>query len=113
MTQAAARVRTIEVATATASRSADGLAVRAGDSVAFLDGKAVATAASHPESLLQALEAAGASDAALITLYRGAGVEEGQADSLRAEIAQLYPAVEVELIDGGHDLYAYIVSVES
>src|SRR6185312_1489721 len=113
MTEAAARVRTVEIATATASRSIDSHHIRAGDAVAFLDGEVIATGPSLCESLMQALDAAGAQQAALVTLYRGASVEEADARSVRAQVAQRYPAVEVELVDGGHDLYAYIASVES
>ncbi|MGH2633121.1 MAG: DAK2 domain-containing protein, partial [Tepidiformaceae bacterium] len=52
MTDAAAKVRTIEIATTSVSRRADGIPVRAGQSAAFVEGKLIGAAASHREALV-------------------------------------------------------------
>ncbi|MGI8926046.1 MAG: DAK2 domain-containing protein [Tepidiformaceae bacterium] len=109
MAAAGAAVVTVEVTRAAAARSADGIAVRKGEAIALVDGSLVAAAPLLEEALTAGLAAAGAADAALITVYSGEGV--AAAPALAAARAA-FPDAEVQHVDGGQTLYAYIASVE-
>jgi dihydroxyacetone kinase-like predicted kinase len=112
MTAAAGAVRTVEITRATRSVTIDGLTVREGDAIGLLDDKLVAAATSAVEAAKQALGCAEAGRAELITVYRGAGVPESDAEGFQKAVKELYPDAEVELIAGDQPHYDYIISVE-
>lgn len=109
MTGAAARVRTVEVTTAAADRTADGIAVRAGEAIAVLDGRLVAARATPEEALAAGIAAARPGEEALVTVYVGAS---GSGEAARAAAEKAAPGVEVEVLDGGQPLYHYIAALE-
>jgi dihydroxyacetone kinase-like predicted kinase len=53
-----------------------------------------------------------AADLEIITLYYGQPVSAEQAQSLHAELHELYPEQEIEIVDGGQPFYHYIISAE-
>lgn len=112
MTDASARVGTIEITTASVSRHAEGLRVRRGQSAAFINGRLAAAGAGHDEALMLALQIAGPRDGTLVTLFRGRGVAEAEAQLLCRKVRAALPALELEVQDGGQALYDYIVSME-
>ncbi|MEA2621559.1 MAG: fatty acid kinase [Chloroflexota bacterium] len=48
----------------------------------------------------------------LMTIYVGLGVAEGETGDLVARIAERWPALEVEIVDGGQPYYAYLIAAE-
>ena len=48
----------------------------------------------------------------LITLYYGAGAEEGEAEALAGRVAEWRPGVEVEVVQGGQPHYRYLIAAE-
>ena len=111
MQEAAGRVTTVEVTVAAADRTADGVSVRAGQPIAIVDGQLVAAAETSRGALIAGLEAGGAATAGIVTLLGGAGLADGELERARDDVAGRF-GVEVEAIDGGQELYAYIASVE-
>ncbi len=112
VSEALRRVRTVEVTTAAADRSADGLAVSAGDAIAFVDGRLVAKAATLKAALESGLISAGA-PGALVTLYFGAGVSESDGRRLGEALLRDLHAGDIQVLPGGQELYPYIASVEA
>jgi len=112
MAGAAARVRTIEVTIAGASRRAEGIDVTAGEAIALLDGDLVATAKSDAEALLSALELTALGKGSLVTLYPGEEVDEAASAALAQAISEKFPGSDVETVPGGQPLYRYIASIE-
>jgi DAK2 domain fusion protein YloV len=110
MTEAAAAVRTVEVTVAAASRTVEGVRVRAGHAIAVVDGKLVAARPTLEDALTEGLVRAGAREGVLVTLYVGEG---GDLERAEAAVRAAFPAAELEVLDSGQPLYPYIASVES
>ena len=51
-------------------------------------------------------------DSELISIYYGSDINEADAESFRARIAESYPDCDIELQYGGQPIYYYIMSVE-
>lgn len=51
-------------------------------------------------------------DSELISIYYGSDINEADAESFRAQIAESYPDCDIELQYGGQPIYYYIMSVE-
>lgn len=112
MEEAIATVRSGAVTLAARATHAAGIAVRAGQPIALVDGELYAAAETVADAAAAAVremvtERAGA----VVTLYAGEGVShddaERLADALRAELH-----VEVEVVDGGQPHYAYLIGVD-
>jgi dihydroxyacetone kinase-like predicted kinase len=112
MTDALAQVRSVEVSTASRDASVDGVAVRAGEAIAFVDGRLRAAASSHDDALLAGLAIAVSPDAELVTVYLGAEALPGAEARLIQRIGSTHPTVEVEIMRGGQPHYTYIATVE-
>jgi dihydroxyacetone kinase-like predicted kinase len=48
----------------------------------------------------------------VITLYYGQPVNEAEAYALQQALRELYPAQEIEIVNGGQPFYHYIISAE-
>ncbi len=112
MLEAAAAVRSVEVSRSVRTAVVDGVDVREGDAIALVDGRMAAAAGTLENALLAGLEAAGAADAELVTLYLGIGAESDAGERAAALIAARFPSVEVEVIEGGQPHYPYLAGVE-
>lgn len=112
MEEALTSVRTIEVTIAGATRTADGVAVRVGEAIALVDGRLVASRTTPLEALIAGLGTAPIVRGALVTLYGGEELTEGELEAARAAIEEAHPGVEVEAVEGQQPLYRFIASVE-
>lgn len=112
MIKALEHVRTGEITTATRSVEIDGVKVEAGQVIALLDGKLVASAGSVEEGCLQLLEKADAKEHELITLFYGQDLAHADANRIADTIRNKYSAQEVEVQEGGQPHYQFIISVE-
>lgn len=112
MRDAMGGVRTVEVTTAGATRTADGVAVVEGEAIVLVDGTLIASRASATEALLAGLATESIVRGALITLYGGEELAEGELEAARAAIEEAHPGVEVEVVEGQQALYRFIASVE-
>ncbi|MEA2662350.1 MAG: fatty acid kinase [Chloroflexota bacterium] len=110
MRDAAERAHAIEVTAAIRDAEVDGQRVRKGEHLALLDGRLVA----HAEDELTALVTAAQTltEAALFTLYVGAGVDVARRDAAAARLRAAFPGAEVEVVDGGQPHYPFIVAAE-
>ena len=112
MTAAARAIRTVEETVAAASRTADGVAVAAGEAIALLDGRLMGATVGRDDALLAGLEAAEVAAGSLITIYGGEGISDEELDAVRERVAARFAKTEVEAIGGGQPLYPFIASVE-
>ncbi len=110
MEEVAHRVHGIEVTRAIRESVVDGERVREGEALALLDGRVVA----HGDDEVAALcEAAGRlTDAEVLTLYSGAGVDAARVEYAAQRLRAACPRVAVEIVDGGQPHYSFIVSAE-
>lgn len=112
MTKSLSSVVTGEITIATRSVEIDGVKVKEGQVIALLDGKLVASAKTVEKGVLDFLKKAKAEKRELITLFYGEDLKSNEANRIADLVREKYPALEVEVQDGGQPHYQFIISVE-
>ncbi len=112
MTRAAGMVKTGEITVATRTVEIDGVKVENGQVIALLDGKLVLSADTVEDGVLGFLEKADAANHELVTLFYGEGMSHVEANRIKDLISGKYPALEIEVQEGGQPHYQFIISVE-
>ena len=112
MAEAAAEVRTGEVTTAVRSASVDGVDVEAGQLMGLLDNRVVTAGGALPDVVAAVLREADVSEDELVTLYAGDPVTDDDASSVVDALAEAFPDVETELVEGGQPHYHFLLSIE-
>ena len=111
MLAAAANARCVEVTRAARAATLDGIGVALNEPIALVDGRLVAAAASVEDALVAGLEYALTPGSELITVYLGADAPDGSA-ALAERLAQRFPELAVETVEGGQPHYPYVAGVE-
>ncbi|MBE0481181.1 MAG: DAK2 domain-containing protein, partial [Dehalococcoidia bacterium] len=101
MEKAISAVRSGEITRAVRSMSLDGMVIREGQAIAFLDGRLVAADDSVAQAVLRMLRKVHFEQGGLLTVYYGADADSNEAEKLAESIRKSYPAQEVEVIAGG------------
>ena len=112
MTAEAARVQTIEVTHAVRDTRSNGLRVKKGDVIGLINEKLEFAGDDYSEVVNKALGKLGPDDYELVTVYRGEGASDEELARLESSIRDSYPALEVEVQQGGQQHYPFILSVE-
>lgn len=112
MTQALENVIYGEITTATRSVEIDGVAVKTGQVIGLLNGRLACAADSLEEVLMEILKSGHAEEEELITLYYGEDLSAQEANRLADRVREAYPALEVELHEGGQPHYQILLSIE-
>ncbi|GAB4481277.1 MAG: DAK2 domain-containing protein [Anaerolineae bacterium] len=112
MTESSTLVETGEVTTATRNAKVNGVKVRKGQAIGLHNDVLKVAGDSVPEVTLKLLEAMGAADLELITVYYGEDVSQAEAEAMVATLQETYPDHEIELRYGGQAHYYYVLSVE-
>ncbi len=112
MSQALNAIDTGEVTVAVRDASIDGIEVHAGDVIGLLNDTLTTKGQTPQEVVHMLLAQMNAHQAEIITIYYGEDVSAETAEALGAELAQVYPQQEIEVIDGGQPYYHFIISAE-
>jgi len=108
----AERVQTIEVTHAVRDTRSNGLRVKKGDVIGLINEKLEFAGSDYSEVVNKALGKLGPDGYELVTVYRGEGASDEELASLESSIRDSYPALEVEVQQGGQQHYPFILSVE-
>lgn len=112
MERAMAGVHAIEVTRAVRDSHLGERKVEEGQLIGMLDGQLVSCGEAVDSVVLGALRALPEGSIEVVTLYRGAGVENEASAGLEAAIRREFPELEVERHDGGQALYQFVISAE-
>ena len=112
MLKSISSVITGEITVATRSVEIDGVKVKEGQVIALLDGKLVASAKTVEKGVMDFLKKAKAEEHELVTLYYGEEMKHSEANQIADVVREKYPALEIEVQDGGQPHYQFIISVE-
>jgi len=112
MTAALSEVASVTVTKAARSVNIGGVAAAEGQYIGLLDGQLVSAEESPEMALRAALDRAGLSSGAVVTLYHGEGASLSEARSVAEALESSFPGIQVDLIDGGQPHYQYLASVE-
>lgn len=112
MADAAAAVRTVEVARAVRDADVDGLSVAAGQFMGILDERVVAVEASPEAAALAALGRTPMQGVEIVTVYSGDGITDQRAESLAGQLRACHAGLTVEVVRGGQPHYPYLLGIE-
>jgi uncharacterized protein len=105
-------VKTIEITRSTRTMKFDGLEIREGQVIGLLDGKLIAASDKIEDLIIDMLSRMDLSSMTIITMYYSSDNEAANAEAISNKIRQLFPRLEVEILNGGQPHYNYIISVE-
>lgn len=115
MNEAMAHIKSGSLTYAIKDTSYNGLKVRKDDYIAMTDKKIVAAGKERYtvlRSLIDVLVKDNDDDYELIMLIKGEGAEESELKQIKAYVEANYNDFELDIIDGGQPVYAYLVGVE-
>lgn len=112
MKEELSKVKTGEITYAVRDTSIDGRAIKAGDYMGLTDLGIKAVNTSIVETFKEMLTQMVDEDSALLTIYTGADAKSDETDQIKDMIKQNYPSLEIDIQEGGQNVYYYIVSVE-
>lgn len=90
----------------------DDVKIKTGDFMGICNGKIVAAATSKVEAVERLLEHSDASEKEVITVIYGADVTNDELNAVLNYVKENYPNLETEAIEGGQDVYSFILSIE-
>jgi len=105
-------VLTGEITTAVRDAEYDSGNAKEGDFIGLLNRNLVCSGSTCEQVILCLLEKAAATDYELITLFYGSEISKPEANKVVDLIRSSYPALEIELQDGGQPHYHYIIAIE-
>lgn len=112
MKEELANVKTGEITYSIRDTSIDGRAIKAGDYMGLTDDGIKAVNPSIREAFMEMLGEMVTDDSSLLTIYTGADSNAGETAEIQSRIQKEYPSLEVDVQNGGQNVYYYIVSVE-
>jgi hypothetical protein len=112
MTAASQAVVTIEITCAVRTVQVNGLSVREGQFIGLLNGDLKMSGDEILPVAQALLESIPLDEYEILTVYCGQDVTLEQGQALAAELQEIAPHIEFEVLDGGQAHYHYILSVE-
>jgi DAK2 domain fusion protein YloV len=112
MTEAAKNIQTAEITTAVRTAQIDGVRVREGDYIGLVNGNLAIAGQDMEHVIHESLQGMHIERYEIVTLYFGEDVTQQQAEETARHIKEKYSHLEIEVVDGGQPLYAYILSAE-
>ena len=90
----------------------DGVTLHIGDYIGFLDKKILIASTERKKTAMQTIEAMDFTDHEVCLFIRGADSTSYEAEELQKYLKLKHPGVEIYPVDGGQDIYSYILIVE-
>ena len=112
MDAASSSVCTGEITVATRTVTLNDVQVETGQLIGIADGQLCASGRDIPTVLAATLASMGIEEREILSVYYGQQVTEAEANDTVAQIAALYPDLEIELLPGGQPHYFYILGAE-
>lgn len=112
MTSAAGNVASGQITRATRSVTLDGVQVVEGEIIGLADGRLCVSGSDIQSVIPGMLRGMDLDEREIVSVYYGENVSFSEAKATAAQIEELYPHVEVELLAGGQAHYHFILGAE-
>ena len=112
MIAAISEIASVEVTAAVRRVTIGGIEVKEGQFIGLLEGHLVTAEDSAQGALRTALNLAGLSSDAIVSIYYGAGCSPSDAQPVAAALKSNHPGIHVDLIEGGQPHHQFLASVE-
>ena len=90
----------------------EGVVIKKDDFIGICNSKIVCADVKRTESVKKLLAASDIAEKEIVTIIYGKEVLIDEVTQVKAFIKERYPNVEIDVIDGGQDIYSYIFSIE-
>ena len=90
----------------------DGVTVKKDDYIGILDGKLVSSNKRKIDTVKEVIKMSPLDEKEMITVIYGKDVSIKEASELERYIKKYYSDLEVQLVEGGQDVYSYILAIE-
>jgi hypothetical protein len=112
MIAAISEIASVEVTAAVRRVTIGGIEVKEGQFIGLLEGHLVTAEDSAQGALRTALNLAGLSSDAIVSIYYGAGCSPSDAQPVADALKSNHPGIHVDLIEGGQPHHQFLASVE-
>lgn len=112
MSEDIAESRCLMVSRAVRESHANGIEVREGDYIGFEDKNILVSEKDKVTAALTLLKVANARQKDFIVVFSGANVTEEEREAFNLKAAKEYPSAEVYMMDGGQELYDFIIVLQ-
>ena len=112
MEEAVSGVRTGEVTTAIRTTKLNGVEIKEGQTIGFIDGEFIKVGNDRLDVVSALIDMLDLADGALVTVYWGADSSEDEVDSIVHSMNGYHAGLEIEVVEGKQPHYNYIISVE-
>lgn len=110
MQAAIAHVTTLSVTYAVRDTKIGETVIKEGEILGLIGGKIACSSATREDCVREMIESV--SDAAVITVYYGEGIEDAEAQGMSVLLQERYPGAEIMVLCGAQPVYSYIISIE-
>jgi len=112
MGEAASCVITGEVTTAVRTTKLNGVDIKEGQTIGFIDGQFIKVGNDRLDVVSALIDKLDLADGALVTVYWGADSDKNEVDSIVHSMNGYHTGLEIEVVEGKQPHYNYIISVE-
>ena len=113
MTEAMKRVTAGYISPSIRDADLNGVHINNGDTIGIIDKEIILSEAKRSDAVEKlAAHLLGLPDKFMLTIFCGADLEEGEKEALEAFLAEKHPSAEAYFIDGGQEIYPYILVAE-
>ena len=109
---AMSEVETGQVTYAVRNTEMNGVKIHEGDYISFCGKDMIASEPELLDATMKLLAGMDAENRDIVNIFYGKGVEEDVVDELVEKIEEAYPDIEVQTLNGGQDVYHFIVVIE-
>lgn len=105
-------VLTVEISHCVRDANIDGVELHTGEYIGFVGKRLLAASDSRLETACRSVDGIGLGSRDVLIVIYGKGTPAAEAEELEAYVASTYPGKEIYLIEGGQDVYDYILVAE-
>ena len=110
--EAMSEVETGFVTYAVRNTEMNGIKVHEGDYISFCGKHMIASEPEILDSAMKLLEGMNASERDIVNIFYGKSVSEELLDEFTERIEETYPDLEVQTLNGGQEVYRFIITAE-
>lgn len=112
MKNGASGVTTLSETTASRDYSYHEISCKRGEEIVLTDGQLSCVAADQVTAIIDALRITdGICDKETLVAFRGKGVSDATQNALQDALGEVFPLIDAEFIDGGQEIYHWVVGV--
>jgi hypothetical protein len=112
MTEALARVKTIQVTYSVRDTTFDDMVIQKDDFLAVSDGSIKGVGKDQREVIMKAVRETLEEESEILSIYYGSDSSQEEAEFIAEMLTEAFPDLEIDVYEGGQPVYYYVLSIE-